>query len=179
MNICGGLLNCDWFSLLKIAFSTLTVYLVVLLVLRFAGKREVGQMTPFDFVLLLLLANAVQNAMTGGDNSLNGGLIAAVVLVATNYTVNYFAWKNRKVRKLIEGSPTILVYQSKLIQKNLDDERITVDQLREALREHSIADFDEVGLAVLEVDGSISVLKKEELPKVDLPHHRLRFMKRT
>lgn len=166
-------------AIFGIVFRTFAVYLVVLLMLRFAGKREVGQMTPFDFVLLLLLSNSVQNAMTGGDNSLNGGFVAAIVLVIANYAVNYLAWKNRKVRKFIEGTPTVLIYHGKVIQKNLNDERITIDQLREALREHSVADFEEVGLAVLEVDGSISILKKDELPKLNLPHHRLKFLRRN
>ncbi|HRH41627.1 MAG TPA: DUF421 domain-containing protein [Pyrinomonadaceae bacterium] len=175
--------NCLWllniFPILGIIFRTLAVYIVVLLMLRFAGKREVGQMTPFDFVLLLLLSNSVQNAMTGGDNSLNGGIVAAVVLVVLNYGVNFFAWKSRKVRKFIEGKPTILVYKGKIIEENMESERITNDQLHEAFREHSIVEVEKVGLAVLEVDGSISVLKKDDLPESYVPHHRLKYLKRT
>lgn len=117
--------------------------------------------------------------MTGGDNSLNGGIIAAVVLIVANYSVNFFAWKSRKVRKLIEGTPTILVYQGKIIEKNLESERITKEQLNKAFREHSIAEIENVGLAVLEVDGSISVLKKDYLPETYIQHQRLKFLKRT
>ena len=167
------------FGLLLIVFRTLIVYLVILLTLRFAGKREVGQMTPFDFVLLLLLSNSVQNAMTGGDNSLNGGIIAAFVLIAANYFVNLLVSQNRKIRNFFEGSPTILIYHGKIIEKNLRSENIAKDQLLEALREHSVAHADEVGLAVLEIDGTISVLKNDEIPHQHLPHHRLRFLKRT
>ena len=166
--------NCLWlldiFPILGIIFRTLAVYIVILLMLRFAGKREVGQMTPFDFVLLLLLSNSVQNAMTGGDNSLNGGIIAALVLIVMNYLVNYFAWKNRKVRKLIEGVPTILIYKGKVIEDNMNSERITNDQLHEAMREHAIVEVEKVGLAVLEVDGSISCLKYDELNPGTLEH---------
>lgn len=180
---CDNGQQCFWLSslspILGIVCRTLAVYLVVLLMLRFAGKREVGQMTPFDFVLLLLLSNSVQNAMTGGDNSLNGGIVAAIVLVIANYFVNYIVWRNRKIRKMIEGTPTVLILKGKIVDKNLEDERITKDQLHEALREHSVAEIEDVGLAVLEVDGSISVLKNEELPKVHLPHHRLKFLKRN
>lgn len=116
--------------------------------------------------------------MTGGDNSLNGGIIATVVLILANYGINFFAWKSRKVRKLIEGTPTILVYKGKIIEENMESERITNNQLQEVFREHSIAEIENVGLAVLEVDGSISVLKTDELP-VHLPHQRLKFLKRT
>lgn len=175
--------NCLWLAdginILGIIFRTLVVYLVVLLILRFAGKREVGQMTPFDFVLLLLLSNSVQNAMTGGDNSLNGGIIAAITLIIANYTVNYFVWKNRNLRKIIEGTPTLLVLKGIVIEKNLESERITKSQLLEALREHSVAEIEDVGLAVLEVDGSISVLKNDELPQTHKPHHHLKFLRRN
>lgn len=177
----GG--NCLWLlsfiTILGIIFRTLVVYLVVLLILRFAGKRELGQMTPFDFVLLLLLSNSVQNAMTGGDNSLNGGIIAAIVLICANYIVNFLASKNRSIRKFIEGSPTILIYHGKLIEKNLKEMTIDKEQLEEALREHSVAEIKDVGLAVLEIDGSISVLKNEEIPHQHLPHHHLKFLKRN
>jgi uncharacterized membrane protein YcaP (DUF421 family) len=136
--------TCLWLTggiaIFGIVFRTFAVYIVVLVMLRFAGKREVGQMTPFDFVLLLLLSNGVQNAMTGGDNSLNGGIVAALVLVVTNYTVNYFAWKNRRVRKMIQGIPTILIYKGKVIEDNMHSERITHDQLHEAMRERSIVE---------------------------------------
>lgn len=168
----------DYSTLLEIILRTLAVYGVVLLMLRFAGKREVGQMTPFDFVLLLLLSNSVQNAMTGGDNSLNGGIIAALVLIVVNYGVNYFSWKSRKVRKLIEGTPTILIYKGEVIENNMDSERITRDQLHEAMREHSVVEVEKVGLAVLEVDGSISILKNDDLPENYVPSHRLKFLKR-
>ncbi len=175
--------QCFWLNSLSpifgIVFRTLAVYLVVLLMLRFAGKREVGQMTPFDFVLLLLLSNSVQNAMTGGDNSLNGGIIAALVLVIANYFVNYLSWKNRKVRKFIEGTPTILIHRGEIIEQNMQSERITNDQLHEAMREHSVIEVEKVGLAVLEVDGSISILKNDDLPKDYVPHHRLKYLKRN
>ncbi|MCS6806487.1 MAG: DUF421 domain-containing protein [Acidobacteriota bacterium] len=165
-------------TLLEIALRTTIIYVVVLLGIRLTGKREVGQMTPFDLVLLLLLANAVQNAMTGPDTSVTGGLVAAVTLLAVNAVVTRMVWRYKKVRRLVEGTPTLLIHQGKILSENLAKERVTEETLRQALREHGIASVTEVALAVLEVDGSISVLKNDEMPAISHPYHRIRFLKR-
>lgn len=162
-----------------IILRTLIVYLAVVVGLRLTGKREVGQMTVVDFVLLLLIANTVQNAMTGPDTSVNGGLIAAFTLLAVNFLVMKLLYKNRRARRLIEGSPTMLIYHGKTILSHLEREKISMDELKEALREHGVAEVEEVALAVLEIDGSISVLKDDEIPNSKRPHHRIRFLRRT
>src|ERR1700733_13680600 len=94
--------------LLGIALRTAAIYAVVLLGVRLSGKREVGQMTPFDLTLLLLISNAVQNAMTGPDTSVFGGITAAFTLLVLNYFVADLSGVNRRFRKLIEGQPTLL-----------------------------------------------------------------------
>ena len=165
-------------TLLEIAFRAAIIYLVVLIGIRLAGKKEVGQMTPFDLVLLLLIANAVQNAMTGPDTSVTGGLVAALTLLTLNYLVNYSVWRYQKTRHLLEGTPTLLVHSGKIFKKNLAKERITLEELQQALREHGIEKIDDVKLAVLEVDGAISVLKNEDMPQEIKPHHRIRFLKK-
>ncbi|HVN47655.1 MAG TPA: YetF domain-containing protein [Bacteroidota bacterium] len=165
-------------SLLEIACRTFIIYIVVLIGIRLTGKREVGQMTPFDLVLLLLIANAVQNAMTGPDTSVTGGLVSVLTLLVANTIISRFVAHSKKMRKVIEGSPTILIKSGVLIQKNLEKERIVVDELQQALREHGIALMEDVGLAVLEVDGSISVLKNDELPTVSQPHHHIRYRRK-
>lgn len=162
--------------MLEIVLRTAVVYAVVLIGIRLAGKREVGQMTPFDLVLLLLIANAVQNAMTGPDTSVVGGIVAAVTLLLLNAAVNRLVWKNRKVRKAIEGSPTILVRHGSMVEKNLEKEKVTADSLMQALREHGIATISDVSIAVLEIDGSISVLKNDEVPSTAQPHRHIRFL---
>lgn len=167
----------DW-SLTTILLRTLIVYACVLIGLRLCGKREVGQMTPFDLVLLMLLANAVQNAMTGPDTSVTGGLVAAATLLVVNLLVTRFVWRNRRLRKFVEGTPTMLIHNGKLLEPNLERERISLDDLHEVMRERGIDCVADVGLAVIEVDGTISILKTDELPKAHRTHHRVKFLRR-
>jgi uncharacterized membrane protein YcaP (DUF421 family) len=167
------------FSLLEVALRTVIIYIVILVGIRLTGKREVGQMASFDLVLLLLIANAVQNAMTGPDTSVTGGVVAAGTLLLINVLLSRFSLRSRKVMHMLEGVPTILIKDGKQIGKNLKKEHIAVDELEQSLREHGIAAIDDVGLATLEVDGSVSVLKKDELPSVARPHHRIRFLVRN
>ncbi len=162
---------------LEIVLRVLLVYVVVLVGIRISGKREVGQMTPIDLVLMLLIANAVQNAMTGPDTSLIGGLLAAATLLLLNWSATRLLWKNRKLRRIIEGDPTLLIYQGQVITAHLKRENVTPEDLSQALREHGIATFADVYIATLEVDGSISVLKNEERPTTAQPHHRIRFVR--
>jgi uncharacterized membrane protein YcaP (DUF421 family) len=164
--------------LLEIVARTLTIYFVILIGVRLSGKREVGQMTPFDLTLLLLLSNAVQNAMTGPDNSLIGGIAAAGTLLVANYLVADVAGVNRRFRKLIQGSPTLLIHDGQLIEAHLAREHVTTDEVMRALREHGIGGVKDVSLAVLEVDGSISVLKYDDVRPEVQPHHRMRFLQR-
>lgn len=163
------------YTLLEIVLRTAIIYAAVLVGLRLTGKREVGQMTPFDLVLLILIANAVQNAMTGPDNSVTGGLVAAGTLLLMNFLMSRLVFRNRKIGRFVEGSPAILVRDGQLLQNNLDQERITADELLQALREHGVPRTEDVSLAVLEIDGSISVLRNDELPLKERPHHRFRF----
>ena len=162
--------------MLEIVLRTAIVYAVILIGIRLSGKREVGQMTPFDLALLLLISNAVQNAMTGPDTSVSGGIVAATTLLLINAALTQLVWKNQKARKIIEGSPTILIRHGKLLEENLKKEKVTEDSLTQALREHGIATIRDVNIAVLEIDGSISVLKNDEVPPADRPHRHIRFL---
>jgi uncharacterized membrane protein YcaP (DUF421 family) len=159
--------------LLQIVLRTGIIYLLVLIGVRLSGKREVGQMTPFDLTLLLLLSNSVQNAMTGPDTSLAGGAVAAGTLLVLNYGVAGLSGSNRRLRRLIEGEPSLLVHDGKIIRSHMERERVSMDELHRALREHGINTCDQVALAVLEVDGSISCLKYDEI-KPDANTHLVR-----
>jgi uncharacterized membrane protein YcaP (DUF421 family) len=165
--------------LLQIVLRTAVIYLLVLIGVRLSGKREVGQMTPFDLTLLLLLSNSVQNAMTGPDTSVLGGVIAASTLLLLNYGVAGISGSNRRLRRLIEGQPTLLVHDGKIIDAHMARERVSMDELHRALREHGINSCEQVALAVLEVDGSISCLKYDEI-KPDASTHlvRRRFLQK-
>lgn len=142
----------------NIAFRTVIIYLVILIGLRMSGKREIGQMTVFDLVALLLIANVVQNAMVGVDTSLTGGIVAAVVLLLLNALISQLRLHSPRLRRLVEGSPTVLVLHGEVINANLKREGLDVDTLEAALREHGVQEMSEVEMAVLEIDGSISVV---------------------
>jgi len=158
---------------LEIALRTGVIYLVVLIGVRLSGKREVGQMTPFDLTLLLLLSNSVQNAMTGPDTSLFGGIAAAATLLILNYLVANVSGGNRRFRRLVQGQPSLLVHDGKVIESHMAREHVSMDELHRALREHGISECHQVALAVLEVDGSISCLKYDEI-KPDANTHLVR-----
>jgi uncharacterized membrane protein YcaP (DUF421 family) len=164
--------------LIAVALRTAVIYCVVLLGVRLSGKREVGQMTPFDLTLLLLISNAVQNAMTGPDTSLLGGVIAACTLLLMNYVVAEVSGGNRRFRRFIEGQPTLLIHDGQIISSHMAREHVSADELRRALREHGIADYHDVALAVLEVDGSISCLKYDDLTPTAHTHLRRRFLQK-
>ncbi|HZQ24334.1 MAG TPA: YetF domain-containing protein [Terriglobales bacterium] len=166
--------------LVNIALRTTAIYALVLIGVRLSGKREVGQMTPFDLTLLLLLSNSVQNAMTGPDTSLLGGIIAACTLLLLNYFVADLSGANRRFRKLIQGQPSLLVHDGKVIEAHMAKEHVSMDELQRAMREHGISSYDDIALAVLEVDGSISCLKYDEI-KPDANTHlaKRRFLKKS
>jgi len=147
----------------EIVLRTAVIYGVVLLGVRISGKREVGQMTPFDLTLLLLISNSVQNAMTGPDTSVIGGVAAAMTLLVLNYLVAELSGTNRRFRRMIQGQPTLLVHDGNVLAPHLAKEHVSMDELQRALREHGINSYHDVALAVLEVDGSISCLKYDEL----------------
>jgi len=145
-------------SLIAIIIRTVLVYLAVLIGLRLSGKREIGQMTVFDLVVLLLLANAVQNAMVGPDTSVTGGLLAALVLLVLNFLIARSGLRWPKIRRLVEGSPTLLILHGDIIPEHLRREGLDRETLESALREHGVMEVSQVEMAVLEIDGSISVV---------------------
>src|SRR5436309_7919208 len=115
--------------LLQIVVRTGIIYLLVLLGVRLSGKREVGQMTPFDLTLLLLLSNSVQNAMTGPDTSLAGGAVAAATLLILNYLVAEVAGTNRRFRRFIQGQPSLLIHDGEVIAAHMAKEHVSMDAL--------------------------------------------------
>lgn len=155
----------------ELVVRSAAIYLALLVVLRLFGKREVGQFTLFDLVLILLIANAVQPAMTGTDTSLTGGLIIIVTLIAVNRAIAVLRGRVPAVNRLLEPSPTVLARDGAWVREALAHEDVTVDDAEMALREHGIASVDEVKLAVLEPDGSISVVPRDG---AKAPHRRRR-----
>ncbi len=144
-----------------IIVSTTAVYLFIVIAIRLFGKKELAQLSVVDLVFILLISNAVQNAMVGPDSTLSGGLVAASTLFIFNYVFKYLQYRFPKFGKVIEGDATMLVYQGKMIESHMRNAKISVDELMEAIREHGVATVKEVDLAILEVDGSISVLSNQ------------------
>ena len=136
------------------------VYLFLILALRISGKRQIGQLAPFDLILLLVLSNAVQNSMNGGDNSLLGGLISAITLIILNYATGYIAYRNKSLEKLIDGAPLVLIHNGKLFTDVMEKEKISHNELNAALREGGCSSIDEVHFAILENNGRISIKQK-------------------
>jgi uncharacterized membrane protein YcaP (DUF421 family) len=138
----------------------LLIYIFLILLLRASGKRQIGQMSPFDLVLLMVLSNAVQNSMNGGDNSVTSGLILAVTLVAANWTVGKITSSSKTMEKLIEGSPQVIFHNGQICGKVLSEDQITRQELIAAVHKAGYNDLSEVRTAILENDGSISVIPK-------------------
>lgn len=141
----------------ELVIRAVVVYVVLLILIRLTGKRQIGQFSPYDLVLLLILSNAVQNSMNAGDNSLVGGLILALTLVSLNYLVGLLTFKSRKVEAFVDGRPQVLIHDGKLFEDIMVEAQITHTELMSSLRESGYFSIAEVGLAILENNGRISV----------------------
>jgi uncharacterized membrane protein YcaP (DUF421 family) len=137
----------------------LIVYFFLLVMFRLLGKREVGQLTLFDLIVLLILSNVLQNAMIGPDNSVSGGLIGAATILGANWVVSRFVFDSRRFERLVEGVPTVLIHHGKFVEANMRREIMTKDDLLSSLRTQGIFNIQEVETAVLETSGKISVMK--------------------
>ena len=146
----------------EFGIRAVVVYFFVLFVLRITGKRQIGQLAPFDLVLLLILANTVQNSMNAGDNSLIGGLISAVSIVSLNYFIGFLAFKSKTVEAIIEGRPQVLIHNGKLFDDVLEGEKLSRHELMAALRGAGCDNIEDVHVAVLENNGRISVTPREK-----------------
>jgi len=146
---------------LKIALSSLAVYLFIIIAIRLFGKKELAQLSIIDLVFILLTSNSVQNAMVGSDSSLTGGLVAASTLFVVNYLLKYLMYRFPKLGNIIQGEEMILIYKGQLNLPNLIKSRITHEEILEAVREHGVSEIREVDLAVLEIDGNISIISDE------------------
>jgi uncharacterized membrane protein YcaP (DUF421 family) len=142
----------------ELVLRSAIVYAFLLVLLRLTGKRQVGQLAPFDLVLLLVLSNAVQNSMNAGDNSLVGGLISAATLVGLNYLLGFATFSSRTVESLIEGKPEILIHNGNLDVAVMRRAQLTNHDLDAALRQAGCVGHHQVQLAVLENNGAISVI---------------------
>lgn len=141
----------------------LAVYVFLVVALRLTGKRQVGQLAPFDLVLLLVLSNAVQNSMNAGDNTVTAGVVLVLTLLAVNGLVGWLTWRSKRVEGFLEGKPQILIHNGTVDLAVLQSERITRHELMSAIRAVGLTEFDQVRVAILENTGRINVIAKPGL----------------
>ena len=149
---------------LQIIYRTAIVYVAVLAGMRITGARQLGQMTPFDLVLVLLIANAVQNAMVGTDVSIFGGVAAALTLLVVNRGTALAADHIPALRRVVEGRTVILINDGKLLEAHIRQAGLSDDLVMQAIREHGFEHPSDVRMAVLEVDGTVSIVPIETKP---------------
>jgi uncharacterized membrane protein YcaP (DUF421 family) len=147
----------------ELVVRSVVVYVFLLALLRITGKRQVGQLAPFDLVLLLVLSNAVQNSMNAGDNSLVGGLISATTLVGLNFLVGVATYRSKKLEAIIEGRPQVLIHHGKLFEEVMARAQLTHHEINAALRQAGCTCIEDVHVAMLENNGSISVVARHEV----------------
>lgn len=146
---------------LIIAGKSVAVYLFIIFAIRFFGKKELAQLSVIDLVFILLISNSVQNAMVGSDSSLQGGIVAALGLFIANYILKFFLRSSQKFSNIVQGEKIVLVQDGKVLQMGMKHAMMSLDELERAIREHGVDCIDNVDLAVLEVDGNISILSDD------------------
>ena len=164
------LLAAPGLPLLEKILRPVIVYVALVVLLRVFGKRELAQLNPFDLVVLLSLSNTVQNAIIGDDNSVSGGLLGAVALLAANYTVVRFMFKHRRLDQLLEGEPTALIENGKICNEGLARELLTAAELQTVAHRQGFARLDDIETCVLEPGGTFFI--KGRTPPRDERRHR-------
>src|SRR3977135_3039228 len=144
----------------ELVLRSAVVYGFLLVLLRLTGKRQIGQLAPFDLVLLLVLSNAVQNSMNGGDNSLVGGLVSAATLAALNFGIGYATFRSKRLEGLIEGRPQVIIHNGRVFEDVMRRAKLTHHELAAALRQSGCTCVEAVQAAVLENNGSLSVVMR-------------------
>jgi len=145
-------------SLPEVALRTAIIYVFLVVAIRISGKREVGQMSVLELVVILVISDAVQNSMVGENVSVWGGMVAVATLLVVDFALRAWSSRSHRVRRAIEGEPRLLIRDGKLLTNALRAEGVDADEVRSAVRAHGLERVDQVALAVLETDGSISVI---------------------
>ena len=158
-----------------IIFRSVSVYLFMVIALRVFGKKELSQLNTADIILILLISNSVQNAMVGSNSSLQGGLVAALVLFILNFILKKIMYNSKTFTDLVQDKPEILIHNGIIDFKALAKLEITSKELEEAIREHGVETYKEVKLAMMEIDGNISVISGDKTLKQT--HHKRKIHK--
>jgi uncharacterized membrane protein YcaP (DUF421 family) len=158
-----------WHNLVSIGSSwqeravrAVVVYVFLLIAIRMFGRRELGQLTAFDVIVLLTLSNILQNAMIGNDNSVTGGMVGAGVLLSANLVLAFVVARRPRVERIVEGEPRVLIHDGQIKIEAMRRELLTEQDLMSALRREGLEHFDEVHLAISEPNGMISVIPRRK-----------------
>jgi len=143
---------------LTVAGSSAAVYIFLIVAIRLFGKKEFSQLSTFDIVFILLISNAVQNSMLAADPSFLGGLCSGATLFVINYIFKFIIYKFPKISEFIQGQALMLIYEGEIISDNLKKAKINIMELEAVAREHGVDSIENIDLAVLEIDGTISIL---------------------
>jgi uncharacterized membrane protein YcaP (DUF421 family) len=157
---------------LDIVLRSIAVYFFMIIALRVFGKKELSQLNTADIILILLISNSVQNAMVGNDTSLWGGLTAAAVLFAFNFILKKLIYSYKPFSNFMLEKPEILIHDGILDFKKLSKLNITSEELKEAMREHGVEYYKDVKLAMLEIDGNISIVSVSGKETLRQTHYR-------
>jgi uncharacterized membrane protein YcaP (DUF421 family) len=145
---------------------SLLVFIFLAAALRFGGKRELAQINVLDLAVLLLASNALQNALIGNDDSVTGGVIGAATLFVANYVFVRLTFRHARVRRILEGRPRVLLRNGKLDRRAMDKEAVTQEELEDQLLDKGMTSFDGVGLIVLETNGKLVFLNREQAKRL-------------
>ncbi|MCD7898744.1 MAG: DUF421 domain-containing protein [Bacteroides sp.] len=143
---------------LNTILSTTVIYLFIIIGIRWLGKEELGQLSVTDLIFVMLVSEAVGEAMIASNDSLWGGILAAGTLMVINKLFKIIVYKSKRLNEFMEGRPSIIIRNGHINKKEMRKNRITIEQLEQAGREHGIGDISTIALAILETDGKISIL---------------------
>ena len=149
-------------SIVELIVRAFAVYIFLFVLLRVLGKKHVGELSPFDLLILLIISESVSSALSGGDNSLIGGFISAATLIGTVRAVTFVSSRNKRVERFLEGTPKVLVRHGATDRAAMAEQQITMMELLEALRQNGNANIRDVKTAVLENDGKISFTMRKK-----------------
>ena len=145
---------------MDIVLRAVVLYVFLVVIMRVSGRRELSSLSPFDLILLIVLGDAVQQGLTQDDYSVTGAIIAVSTLATMQVATSYVSFRSRRVEKILEGEPLVIVQDGKVIDENARRERLTVDEIYESMRSKQIARLEDVAWAIVETNGEISFIPK-------------------
>lgn len=151
-----------WTTILGVIVNTTVIYIMIIVGIRVLGKKELGELSVTDLIFVMLISEAVGDVMRSSDDTLLGAFIAVVTLITLNKLFAILLYKSKKVRRLIDGTPAILIRHGQPNRKEMKKNRITMEELEEAARQNGKSTIDDINLAILEVDGKISILDDDQ-----------------